>query len=83
MPPLEQKPEGSEPQTIHDYVVGKQIGQGAYATVRLAVHKPSGKKVGIRSQICGFIPESSIRNSRVCHSIFSISIRVASPSVGI
>ncbi|CAD7947671.1 unnamed protein product [Amoebophrya sp. A120] len=34
--------------TIHDYIIGKQIGQGAYATVRLAVHKPSGKKVAIK-----------------------------------
>ena len=34
--------------TIHDYIIGKQIGQGAYATVRLAMHKPSGKKVAIK-----------------------------------
>ena len=31
-----------------DYIVGKQVGQGAYATVRLAIHKASGKKLAIK-----------------------------------
>jgi len=34
--------------TLDDYVVGKQVGQGAYATVRFALHKDSGKKVAIK-----------------------------------
>ncbi len=31
-----------------EFVVGKQIGEGAYASVRLAIHKPEGKKVAIK-----------------------------------
>ena len=34
--------------TIYDYIIGKQVGQGAYATVRLAIHKRTGKKVAIK-----------------------------------
>lgn len=28
--------------------MGKQIGQGAYATVRIALHKPTNQKVAIK-----------------------------------
>jgi serine/threonine protein kinase len=31
-----------------DYIIGKQIGQGAYATVRIGVHKPTNTKVAIK-----------------------------------
>lgn len=34
--------------TIQDYLIGKQIGQGAYATVKLGVHRPSNKKVAVK-----------------------------------
>jgi serine/threonine protein kinase len=29
-------------------VVGKQIGEGAYASVRVAIYKPNNKKVAIK-----------------------------------
>ena len=31
-----------------DYIVGKKVGQGAYATVRLAIYKPTSMKVAIK-----------------------------------
>lgn len=31
-----------------EYIIGKQIGQGAYATVRLSIHKPTNRKVAIK-----------------------------------
>lgn len=34
--------------SIEDYIVGKQIGQGAYATVFFGLHRESGKKVAIK-----------------------------------
>jgi len=33
---------------IEDYIIGKQIGQGAYATVFFGLHRESGKKVAIK-----------------------------------
>jgi serine/threonine protein kinase len=33
---------------IMDYVIGKEIGKGAYAIVKQAIHKPSGQKVAIK-----------------------------------
>lgn len=33
---------------IEDYVIGKEIGKGAYAIVKQAVHKPSNLKVAIK-----------------------------------
>lgn len=33
---------------VDDYQVGKQVGQGAYASVRYGIHKPSARKVAIK-----------------------------------
>ncbi len=33
---------------ISEYVIGKIIGTGAYAAVRIGLHKPSNKKVAIK-----------------------------------
>jgi len=33
---------------ISDYQLGKQIGNGAYAVVREAIHKPTNEKVAIK-----------------------------------
>lgn len=34
--------------SLEDYIIGKQIGQGAYAVVRIGLHKPSNKKVAMK-----------------------------------
>jgi serine/threonine protein kinase len=34
--------------SLDDYIVGKQVGQGAYATVRFGLHKDTGRKVAIK-----------------------------------
>jgi MAP/microtubule affinity-regulating kinase len=34
--------------SLDDYIIGKQIGQGAYAVVRIGIHKPSNKKVALK-----------------------------------
>eukprot|EP00929_Paragymnodinium_shiwhaense_P069194 TRINITY_DN34905_c0_g1_i1.p1 TRINITY_DN34905_c0_g1~~TRINITY_DN34905_c0_g1_i1.p1 ORF type:complete len:1073 (+),score=191.23 TRINITY_DN34905_c0_g1_i1:335-3553(+) len=34
--------------TVEDYIIGKQIGQGAYATVFFGLHKESNRKVAIK-----------------------------------
>ena len=34
---------------IEDYQLGRQLGQGAYAVVKAAVHKPSNRKVAIKT----------------------------------
>eukprot|EP00440_Ansanella_granifera_P006694 gb/GFBE01007256.1/.p1 GENE.gb/GFBE01007256.1/~~gb/GFBE01007256.1/.p1 ORF type:complete len:961 (+),score=159.43 gb/GFBE01007256.1/:1-2883(+) len=34
--------------SLEDYIIGKQIGQGAYATVAFGLHKESSKKVAIK-----------------------------------
>ena len=34
--------------TLDEYVIGKQIGQGAYASVRIGLHKPTDKKVALK-----------------------------------
>jgi serine/threonine protein kinase len=34
--------------SLEDYIIGKQIGQGAYATVFFGLHRESGKKVAIK-----------------------------------
>jgi serine/threonine protein kinase len=33
---------------LHDYVIGREIGKGAYAIVKQALHKPTGVKVAIK-----------------------------------
>lgn len=33
---------------IEDYLIGKEIGKGAYAIVKYATHKPSNSKVAIK-----------------------------------
>ena len=33
---------------MDEYVIGKQIGQGAYATVFIGLHKPSNRKVALK-----------------------------------
>jgi len=33
---------------MDDYVVGKEIGKGAYATVHIGVHKRYNKKVAMK-----------------------------------
>jgi serine/threonine protein kinase len=38
----------SDKTSLDDYVIGKQIGQGAYAIVRIGLHKPSNKKVAMK-----------------------------------
>jgi len=34
--------------SLDDYIIGKQVGAGAYATVRFGLHKETGKKVAIK-----------------------------------
>eukprot|EP00931_Biecheleriopsis_adriatica_P100465 TRINITY_DN75782_c0_g1_i1.p1 TRINITY_DN75782_c0_g1~~TRINITY_DN75782_c0_g1_i1.p1 ORF type:complete len:963 (+),score=168.35 TRINITY_DN75782_c0_g1_i1:136-3024(+) len=34
--------------SLEDYIIGKQIGQGAYATVAFGLHKETSKKVAIK-----------------------------------
>jgi MAP/microtubule affinity-regulating kinase len=34
--------------SLDEYIIGKQIGQGAYAVVRIGIHKPSNKKVALK-----------------------------------
>lgn len=34
--------------TVEDYIVGKQVGQGAYATVSFGLHKDTSRKVAIK-----------------------------------
>jgi serine/threonine protein kinase len=33
---------------VSDYLIGKEIGKGAYAVVKQAVHKPTGTKLAIK-----------------------------------
>ena len=32
-----------------DYIIGKVIGEGAYASVRVAVYRPENKKIAIKA----------------------------------
>ena len=34
--------------TVGDYTIGRQVGQGAYAQVKEAIHKSTGKKYAIK-----------------------------------
>lgn len=38
----------SNKSSLDDYIIGKQIGQGAYAVVRVGLHKPSNHKVAMK-----------------------------------
>ena len=38
----------SEKSSLDDYIIGKQIGQGAYAVVRIGLHKPTNQKVAMK-----------------------------------
>ena len=38
----------SDKHSLDDYVIGKQIGQGAYAVVRIGMHKQLNKKVALK-----------------------------------
>jgi serine/threonine protein kinase len=38
----------SEKSSLDDYIIGKQIGQGAYAIVRIGLHKKLNKKVALK-----------------------------------
>jgi MAP/microtubule affinity-regulating kinase len=38
----------SDNNSLDDYIIGKQIGQGAYAVVRIGLHKPTNKKVAMK-----------------------------------
>lgn len=41
-------PLGRSGAVLEDYVIGKEIGRGAYATVRFGMNKESGRKVAIK-----------------------------------
>lgn len=38
----------SEKTSLDDYIIGKHIGQGAYAAVRIGLHKTLNKKVALK-----------------------------------
>ena len=38
----------SDKHSMSDYIIGKQIGQGAYAVVRIGMHKKLNKKVALK-----------------------------------
>jgi len=38
----------SDRKNLDDYIIGKQIGQGAYAVVRVGLHKPSNRKIAMK-----------------------------------
>jgi serine/threonine protein kinase len=38
----------SQKHSLEEYIIGKQIGQGAYAVVRVGLHKLSNKKVALK-----------------------------------
>jgi MAP/microtubule affinity-regulating kinase len=38
----------SEKSSLDDYIIGKQIGQGAYAIVRIGLHKVTNRKVALK-----------------------------------
>jgi MAP/microtubule affinity-regulating kinase len=46
-----------------EYAVGKVVGQGAYASVRVALYKPEGKKVAIKVYEKGKICEAQRKKS--------------------
>ena len=38
----------SDKHSLNDYIIGKQIGQGAYAIVRIGMHKKLNKKLALK-----------------------------------
>lgn len=38
----------SDKHTLDDYIIGKQIGQGAYAVVKIGLHKKLNRKVALK-----------------------------------
>mmetsp|Transcript_1311 Transcript_1311/g.1385 ORF Transcript_1311/g.1385 Transcript_1311/m.1385 type:complete len:1268 (+) Transcript_1311:89-3892(+) len=40
---------GKPHKSMDEYIIGKMIGQGAYAEVRFGIHKPSNRKVAIKT----------------------------------
>ena len=46
-----------------DYLVGKVIGEGAYASVRVALYKPENKKIAIKTYEKGKIKETPRKKS--------------------
>ena len=38
----------SSKSSLDEYIIGKQIGQGAYAVVRIGLHKPTNRKVAMK-----------------------------------
>jgi len=38
----------SDKHSLDDYVIGREIGKGAYAVVRLGLHKKENKKVALK-----------------------------------
>lgn len=38
----------SDKHSLSDYIIGKQIGQGAYAIVKIGMHKQLNKKVALK-----------------------------------
>lgn len=39
---------GSSSESLTSYLIGKRVGQGAYAVVRVGIDKKSGDKVAIK-----------------------------------
>jgi len=46
--PAEEEIVFSDKHSLNDYIIGKQIGQGAYAIVRIGMHKKLNKKVALK-----------------------------------
>lgn len=46
--PAEEEIVFSDKHSLSDYIIGKQIGQGAYAVVRIGMHKKLNKKVALK-----------------------------------
>lgn len=40
--------EGSTSDNLDNYIIGKRIGQGAYAVVRLGLHKETNQKIALK-----------------------------------
>lgn len=47
-PEKKSEPYFSSKNTVEEYIIGKQIGHGAYAIVRIGLHKESNCKVAMK-----------------------------------